>query len=1268
MPENEKEFEDRTAILFQQHVSDPNLKGVATRGKDQGGLDLIGCRNGDASQPVGVQCKLRTKGNRLLAADAQSDIERALALEPALTEIYVVTTADDDLELDKLALRFMQAELEKGRKVQIAIWGWTEMQRRIRTFSEALQAFDPEYSASTNQLLAYGRESLVVGHRLEGRTDHMFEMVRALYDKNIVADPGTGPAVEKLLDEQVDEYRHLLNSGKPSTALDMLERMEAKLQADASAAIRSRIQANIGFAHMRLGDEKKASEALFRAFELNPTDPKAKANRLLALIFEDRPAEAVAEAQKILNEDPANAAAASYAYQAAGLTPDCDPDMFVPGDLRTDENTAINRMNLLRGRDRIEWRDAAKELFERHPGNGVAKRFAAEALLDEAYANQRSLLQMSENQRRDLIERGTTMLQEHWDEVRLYENASEEGWLGVGVNLITAYRAMRDVEGAQRTIAQTLALKPNDPGALTAAAQMDVILDHAEDAVAKVQSLPDDPARTLVLAMAYTDLKRWGDIVALVTPERRDAVREADRRLLDMVHTRALIETSQAEDPNAALDALIAQWPDDSTILISVAGIASDRGLVTAEARLKLAEDAMGDFSPFTDRVMLAQLGMRRDDFNLVIRTLDYFVATDAPNEPLAWLALSFANAPLRPRSKTFFDGLPSTVIETAGFARLASAVEIRRGDLPSAERHLRLAVRENPSDLRAALMFIDVLRRRDKTTEARTFIREAEEKVFEGSDLEKMQFAMQLRESGEGERALELGYSVASNARDKGAVVSMYPSLFFFNESLPPEVSATQIVIGSWFELEGRDCKNVSGLIQDGETPEVASHSPTTTFARAILGHVIDDEICLPQGIGPDRHYRVAAIKHRYVWLLHDIMDSLSTRFPDSTSVGEMSVVDGDVDVEPVFDIIRQQEEHRQAILTTYQQLAVPLTALAIANNKSVLEIAELIPQMEGDIHTCIGSLEERTEAERFAEKAKGKGAALDTLTAWLSHHLGLLPSLKTWFGRLAVSQQTIDELLMTRGRIEINRGREYMTLGFEGDQRVRTIHSPEETEARIALFTTTIDAIKANCDVLPVDGEDELADSTLEHREVIDRMMDPVHLAKQHRLLLLTDDLRLRQLALRYGVRSSWLQAVGLLLRRKNEISGAQYARAVGLLAVRRHTHVSLDGQTLTDIMSIEDDPANRLFDASINFIGGPKADMYSHIVAVADFMNQIWAAPVPSWVAGRAIDKLLWRLLSGRYDQWEIILSTLNALVPSIRRFPFTPVERSREYLHS
>lgn len=1275
MPANDTDFEEKCVPLFAGHVGDPNFKRVATRGKNQKGIDLIGARDRDPQKPVAVQCKLKTKGDKLGEAAVRSDVARALAIRPPLTELYVATTASDDLAYDILALTLRQEQAALGRMIDIQIWGWDELQRRIRGDRVALNAFDPDHSASTAQLIAITTETRDTGDAnratISGLADQSAQILQAVGSLAATfagSDSASRLAVDAVLNAQIDQIRDLLNSGKPRTALTMLETLEQTLTPQHSAAVRARVKANRGFACLKLDDTRAAGELLLQAWTLDPGDRKIRANRVLGLALAGEPDRALAEARSLLEEDPAWEAVAAMAYVAAELGAAGDPDEFVSTALWQAEEVAPVRIGMLRRRGGNSWQEEAAAAHARWPENGPLARVAGEALLEAAIAARAAGSAAAAdgddanaaeagawNER---LETAAVLLQRHWDEVRVYEMAADKNWLGVGLNLISAYRLLRDGPAAERVTSQALTLAPDDDDTLIAAAHVDLMHDRDDAAIARVATVADSAARTLVLLLAYASKQDWPAILALATPERGEAIPGYDRQLFDTTLLRARAETGATDDLVSDIEALLTRWPDSMGILVAATEIARRHAPDLAAALSDRMLAALGPDTHQVERWMMAELALHDDDYETIIRALDGYLAPDHDSPPLRWLALAFANSATRPRTHSFFAGLGPALLADPYYARLAGAAEAARGDLASAEAHLRQALAGDASDVRALIILHSVLMRGDRETDAAAVVAEFDDAAASGAPLDRMRLALLLRRHGEDARALALGFAVASSNRGNREIVELYPALIFYRDDLPAEVAVGGVVApGCWIDLAGEGVADVAGLIEEGQVPEVSSYAPDHPLARAVLGKAVGDEVTLPQTFGTERRYRIREVKHRAIWLLHDITRHHGTRFPESTTMGEMTLK-GD-DITPVLDVARQSSAQGDAILAAYAKLAIPLEVLAALHHRPVIAIAELIRHLGGEIRTCLGSGEERDEAIADATVFAGRGAALDLFTAWCAHHLGLLPALAAHFDHLAIPQSALDELLEMRERERPNLGREYMTLGFEGDQAVRTIHPPEETTRRIALFDAAIAALRTYCRILPVDGSDDHELNSLVNRDTIRAMLDPVLLARQHDLYLLSDDLHLRQLGRRYGSgRGGWLQAVTGLLADEGDLTSAELARSVGHLAALKHGHVALDGGTLIAIATLGEPEASALFDAASDYIGGPKAEMVSHLAAVAEFAALVWATDLPGWRKGACFAMLLRKALRGRWDQWADIL---GILISMLKAMPWAPDRR-------
>lgn len=1249
VPGDDKTFEENCIPLFEGLLKDPNVKLVGTRGKKQSGLDLIGRRDRDPGQPVGIQCKLIGRGGKLAEALVRKEVAQALTVTPQLTEFYIVTTATDEPALDLLAIALSKEQRDLGRTIDIQIWGWDTLQQKIRAYPAALNAFDPDYSASTKKLVALGVETIAGQHALLDRSDRAqqgIDEIKAIMQAGPV-DTARSLAFEAHLDAQIDDYRDLMNAGKPRTALGLLERLSAGLTERSSVAIRARVTANMAFAHMKLGDDARGAAMLTEAYALNPIDPKVRANRILALAMSGDTGSAFDFARHVLTEDPANAGAAGMAFQVAAISDDpLDPLPIIPSALLDEMHVRIHHISYLRQKDTpASWWALAAETHARFPDEGIVQRMAGDALIDDAlsdHAMERSAALSPA--RVEKLRAGAALLQGHWDSVRHYENAAETSWLIVGSNLLTAYRALGALDIAQEICAQILAIGVKDPDIFLAAAHLAMDRDDPREAIRLLELVPDSAARTLVIMAAWSNLEAWSDIIAYATNMRRAALDGSDQQAFDVMRFRARRFGDPGFDRERAVEALLEAWPLGIAAHIAVADIFRQETPDALPALSAKAKSLISAQTSYGDRVMFAQLSMFCEAWDDVIDVLDGHVPLDRASDPLTWLALAFANGGVRPRTKAFFASLASDVIALSRYARLAGAAEHNRGDLRAAERYLRAAIATDPTDLRAHLLLNSTLERGNRLSDATDMLRGIEDAQVQGSPEDHIRLAHLHRRHGDVERALLLGYRTAAANRTNETVLSSYPALIFLDEFLPDPIGrAGPAAPDFWFDLRSEDGRDVQGVIDRVSIPGVETYAPDHPLAAALMGKVVDDQIVMPSEFGPERRYVVRALKHKYIWLLHDIMATHAARFPQATSMWEMTMKEGDV--QPVLAVVRDLEERGRFITQTYFDNPVPLAAVAAMAKKPVVALAEHLPTINANLRTCLGSLEEREAAGVMVRGAQGKGAVIDTLSVWNLHRMGHLAAAKAYFGRLCIARSTFDDLIEMRASAEINRGREYMTIGYEGDHAWRQIHSPDDTERQIALINDAITDVEIQCEILPVDGSENVRLDVAIGRYSAAQVMDPLYLAHSEGVILISDDLNLRQFAIPVGVTSSaWLQVVLRTMVDCNALDERDYLIAVGMLAAMRHDHVWLDAPTLIGILTLDDPRADNLFEAAIQFMGGRKAEMASHMGVTTTFMMTVWHTALTGWKQGRAIGALLSKLLRERPD-WKAVLYVLD-----------------------
>lgn len=1273
MPTDEKAFEENCVPLFAGLLNDPNVKLLGTRGKKQFGLDLIARRDRDPEKPVGIQCKLITRGGKLKENVVRSEVAQALTIKPPLSEFYIVTTATDEPALDFLAIELAQEQASLNRKIDIQIWGWDTLQEKIRTDPRALAAFDPDYSASTSRLIELGDETVSSQAHLRAQNEQVLKSLDVLVARSITTVPEdtARSAFDQHLDAQIDQYRVLMIHGKPRTALTLLEKLEETIDETRSVEIRARLKANIAIARIRLGNEANGAELLVDAFALNPDDPKARANNILALALQGKLADAWAFAATVLREDKSNVGAAGLAFQVAAMSDQAlDPNAIVPAPLLDELNVRIHQISFMRARgESAIWWELAADTLSRFPDDGNAIRMAGEALIDEALdggAIESNCYPSKANH--EALKSGAVLLQRHWDEVRHYENADDTNLIMVGFNLITAYRMLGSLDAAQVVVEQTLALLPHAPETLLSAAWVAIERGEFSEAVKLLRKTPVTPDTTLPLLVALSNTQNWSEVIAEGTDDRRRALDSADRQLFDVLLFRARQGGGKVcVDLDAEVDALIERWPLGVCTHIAVADIyqtTGHKGLVRMAAK---AKSLITSSTSFADRLMFAQLSLHRESWEDIIYVLDGHVDVGRPSEPLEWLAYAFANAPTRSRTSKFFQSLGPEVIKLPRYSRLAGAAEHNRGDLKSAERFLRSAIAEDPSDLRAMLLLASAITRDNRETDAFELLAGIVDNEVNGSAEDLMRLAHHHRRAGAVERALRLAYRVAASNRQNEAVVSTYPALIFLDEALPhPIGQAGPAQPDFWFDLEGLDgTRDVRGVIDDIEVPGVDHFDVDHPLATALSGKQVGDTVVMSAQFGPERKYRIRELKHKYIWLLHDIMATHAARFPSATSMFEMRMKDDDV--QPVLDVLRDIQSQDDIVVATYKDFPIPLAAIAAISHKPVLELADRLLEENTNLRTCAGTKEEREEATDFVRGARGRGVVLDTLTVWQIAELGHLEAVKNYFGRLCIPRSSFDDFLELRARIESNRGREFMTVGFKGDQAWRQIHTPEDTEARLSRINKIIAGFEAQCEILPVDIPIDTQLDQLLGAPLSGKVLDPISLALSEDIIILSEDLNLRQYAAQLGVKGgAWLQITLNVLATDGVINRTQYLTSVGTLGMMLHDHLWLDSRMLLGILTLDDEGAFALYEAAIKFLGGRNAEMRSHLNVALGVMCNIWITPLPSWQHSRALGRLLEQLVDSRPRDWKSVLYALDNELGIEADFGSKRAKLARDYL--
>jgi tetratricopeptide (TPR) repeat protein len=706
-PADEQAFERASIVLWRCILIDPNVHRHGRRGQSQNGVDLVGIRNGDPAHLVGIQCKLKGVGHKLTEKEVRDEVEKT-ATFPELREYFIITTAPDDVELQRLASELTVDLAANGRPLLIYVWGWNTLEERISEHAEARKAFDPDYGPFSETILNKVEENATLAAEIKDNIGAGFSQLTARLasvEAVLRSSPGDATvaanALEVHLDAEIDELRDLAAGGKPHTALPILERLLARVVGTASGRILFRVKANIGSCHFALGEDEMAAQLFSDAYDHAPTEPKAIANKALSLLLQGHWQQLLTFGAKALRDDPTNDGLAGYLVQAARFDEAIDEPLdLLPEQVKSSAAVAVARVDFLRHRGRMpEWWKAAHAAVAAHPDDRNAQQFSAESNLDEILRDRQfqrtGRFQPGERAR---ILDAAHLLVTHWNRERSGEGIVRPERVAVCSNLIVAFHALRDLPKAIEIARQGLAVAPDDVVLASRAAM--VAIDGRDEALVRevLPRLPAGPDTTALKFRFHAQRGEWAEVAELCRTNAAD-IPEVERVMVTTVGQLAEIKLEPSEDAEARLTAIVRDVADDPRASI-----------VAADFAMRLGHDKIGERayqnavrkidvdSHIARRLMVAMYAAKRADWKSVADLLDGHVDEEYDSEELRMLATAMVNdSPIRRRAIHFFERLPAAINGLQFYLYVVGLLHFNRGALKEAETSLRRAVEAKP-------------------------------------------------------------------------------------------------------------------------------------------------------------------------------------------------------------------------------------------------------------------------------------------------------------------------------------------------------------------------------------------------------------------------------------------------------------------------------------------------------------------------------------------------------------------------------------------
>lgn len=1250
-------FEAGSVYLWRKILKDPSLHRFGRNGQAQYGMDMFGYRDGDAAKIVGIQCKCKGPNEQASEGEFRADFAKALKYEPRLTEYYFTTTADDDVKLHKLAATLTDEQRKLGRNIIVRAWGWGTLEDAISSYPEVALVFDPNHSP-TAKLQSQRHEELTVLIRDSNR-----EILAAV---SAIQSNGSGRSVgdatssvpdlaEVALDREIDRYRDRANSGKPLSALDLLQNLLRTLSAQNSGHIWFRVKANIAHCHLALGDEVAAANVLEEAIAHAPDDPKAAANIVLVMILRGKHKEAWQRALLELEKAPENDALAGYAVQAAGLAGISDDLSHIPEPLlKTDAVQKFHLQNLRNAGD-LGWRELARQGRETNADDEFFRRQAADADIESVVEGDHKSTWVLRPEDWTLLRRAADDLSALWIQAKEEEAPDRPDKLALCINGALALLILGEAAEAKSLILDGLAVsKGKDPDLIIRVGAIALEIGDRALAEETFPKLDEDGVALQLKCQIAATYRNWDYLASLADSQKIDTLPEPERNLIKALTSSARIRVLAKSDPAAAetqLNLLAGTYSASGRASVVIAQLADELGLSdTSNTAYRNAIRAIGADSHIASRTMVANYAARRHDHAAIISLLDGFLDKSRDSPELLNLARAFSyEFPPRAGAVAFFETLPDNIRQSERYILLEGLMHYHRGKLDLAEKNFAKARELTPDQVRPILMQVQTLLRLKRKDELPELVRELDPGVLKGAPEDLMDFAQILAANGRVNDALRLGFETLEVNLNDPRVSLKWLGLCLGHLHLLHELSDAPVGVGMWAKLIADDGHTDEFLVVDGPgAPAQKKYATSHAIAMAAIGRRSGEVFQHEDMMGRKRAWTVEAVFHKYLHAYEDLTEHFNTRFPEES--GFFVVRTSGDDIEPFLDIMRHQGEQRQRILDLYSKGSLPISAIAEFAGSDVVRLADSLRTAGIDIDTCSGTYSERAQAIQLVEERQGKGVVLDTLTFWSVVGIDGLATLKKVFGSVLVARTTADEIGRLIDEKLLIEGSEKKGMAYFHDGKFYLDESTPERERAIADAVAKREkALENDCEVVPVHAPDDFDHRLTEHFHR--GTLDPIFVASERNVPLVSEDKRFRQWAAGQEVPSVWLQAVFIYAHTKSLIDDLEYARLSAELSWLRHRSVTCNASVLVQIVRGLTPETRYRMHAIADAIGTRDAEIDSHVNVALWAIERLWSERPVSLDAQYMTGLLIQNLIRYRHHLRDAIL---NRVFRTLARF--------------
>ena len=961
-PTDWQTFERASVILWRASLSCSTLIRYGRSGQRQFGLDLVGYRNGDNTKPVGIQCKCLEKSAVLTEKTIRDEFEKALKKWPNLTEFIFTTTCKDSTSYADIAHKLTEECARKGLKTIVAVWGWEALSQEIRSFPEASNAFNPYYVAQYEALLQAG-EKIHIEHEKRSSFRHD-EILSEIDDfRNILSTAALGSSRNSGLLErenaELDKYRELINQGKISIALELLEKTEINTKGDGSNEIFSRIYALKGHCFRFMGDLAKAIECFSKSYNFAPKASRAQGSYALFLFLRKQYKDCYEFCAQVIRDDPSNESVVPWLiFSASEFGVENPSNLILNEKVKESSSFCEADLGFLQAHSKEEWYKKSGEYFERFSDNSGIAISRASALIDQIIEvskfEQRRLLTEAE---RKIISDAIDILENESNKIKSSDFKAKPIFIEISLNLSTAYLIKGDPDKSIETAKQALNMFPKSEELITRVCQIYFNQGTVEEASSYLKKLENDGNQLRLKILILSRLKQWHEIYLLSKSADINAkvVEFHDSALL--LWQCATIHCDNGGDIENRILKIIENFEGEKTNIISIILYTQSVGLnEISKTAYEIAKDAISDKSSFSERANIAFNSRLFGKWDDVIELLEGRVRLDEDTEELSLLAFSFVQqVPVTERGLMFVESLSPEILKLPEYSNLASVLYYNANDLKRAKQLAESCFLSYPENLEIFLFLVSINLRVNDVKAVEAMLKSADVLKLDGTPEKRMELAFRLRDFGREGDAIRLGYNlVMSNPKSHLLAMKYCGLILDHSNGFKFILDKKSLQHGYWFKAIDINGHEQSFYIDD-EAPIERSDIEKSDSERSLpfIGKSEGDKINTVSPYGFANSWEVIEVKSIFLQLYQEVIENFGLRFPNSSGFQKITIIDENV--QPLIDHLKTALSNKPNFRQIYEETPLPIQMLSDRFEKSTVETLNYL-ENSGGLLTCRG------------------------------------------------------------------------------------------------------------------------------------------------------------------------------------------------------------------------------------------------------------------------------------------------------------------------